>query len=164
MVEKLLQKGIPEDAHVATVWVDQIVNKRSMLTNKDRVDDVRDEMWQLEKEGEIIVHRVTDEHKPVTVKTLYGWDKRWPQPFVCPVATKGEPAPTVRHGTLAEAGMKLCRSSINFSAASLSGCTTSTGRSRCSRRKLTITAESEPYRPRTAMSCGLARRAESSSI
>jgi heterodisulfide reductase subunit B len=67
-----------EDAHVATVWVDQVVNKRSMLTNKDRVEDVRDAMWELEKDGEILVHRVTDEHEPVTVKTLYGWDKRIP--------------------------------------------------------------------------------------
>ncbi len=31
-----------DDAQVATVWVDQIINKRSMLTNKDRVEDVRD--------------------------------------------------------------------------------------------------------------------------
>ena len=54
------------------------IDKRSMLTNKDRVEDVRDIMWQLEKDGEIVVHRVTDEHKPVTVKTLYGWDKRMP--------------------------------------------------------------------------------------
>ena len=67
-----------EDAQVATVWVDQIVNKRSMLTNKDRVEDVRDIMWDLEKDGEIVVHRVQDEHKPVMVKTLYGWDKRVP--------------------------------------------------------------------------------------
>jgi heterodisulfide reductase subunit B len=67
-----------EDAQVATVWVDQIVNKRSMLTNKDRVEDVRDIMWDLEKDGEIVVHRVTDEHNPITVKTLYGWDKRVP--------------------------------------------------------------------------------------
>jgi heterodisulfide reductase subunit B len=67
-----------EDAHVATVWVDQIINKRSMLTNKDRVEDVRDAMWELEKDGEILVHRVTEEHAPVTVKTLYGWDKRIP--------------------------------------------------------------------------------------
>ena len=67
-----------EEAHVATVWVDQIVNKRSMLTNKSRVEDVRDAMWELEKDGEILVHRVTDEHKPVTVKTLYGWDKKIP--------------------------------------------------------------------------------------
>ena len=62
------------DAQVATVWVEQIVNKRSMLTNKDRVEDVRDIMWDLEKDGEIVVHRVTDEHDPVTVKTLYGWE------------------------------------------------------------------------------------------
>ena len=67
-----------EEAHVATVWVDQIVNRRSMLTNKDRVEDVRDAMWELEKDGEILVHRVSEEHKPVTVKTLYGWDKKVP--------------------------------------------------------------------------------------
>jgi heterodisulfide reductase subunit B len=67
-----------EEAHTATVWVDQIVNKRSMLTNKDRVEDVRDIMWELEKDGEIAVHRVNDEHEPVMVKTLYGWDKKIP--------------------------------------------------------------------------------------
>jgi len=67
-----------EEAHVATVWVDQIVNRRSMLTNKDRVEDVRDAMWELEKDGEIVVHRVSDGHAPVTVKTLYGWDKKIP--------------------------------------------------------------------------------------
>jgi len=67
-----------EEAVVATVWVEQIINKRSMLTNKDRVEDVRDAMWQLEKDGEIVVHRVTDAHKPVMVKTLYGWDKKIP--------------------------------------------------------------------------------------
>jgi len=66
------------DAVTATVWVEQIIDKRSMLTNKDRVEDVRDAMWQLEKEGEIVVHRVTDEHRPVVAKTLYGWDKKIP--------------------------------------------------------------------------------------
>ena len=66
------------EAVTATVWVEQIINKRSMQTNKDRVEDVRDEMWQLEKEGEIVVHRVTDQHKPVMTKTLYGWDKKIP--------------------------------------------------------------------------------------
>ena len=66
------------DAVTATVWVEQIINKRSMLTSKDRVEDVRDAMWQLEKEGEIVVHRVTDEHQPVIAKTLYGWDKKIP--------------------------------------------------------------------------------------
>ena len=49
-----------------------------MLTNKDRVQDVRDIMWQLEKDGEIVVHRIREEHEPVTVKTLYGWDKHVP--------------------------------------------------------------------------------------
>ena len=66
------------EAQVATAWVEQKIDKRSMLTNKDRVEDVRDIMWQLEKDGEIAVHRVTEAHKPVTVKTLYGWDKRVP--------------------------------------------------------------------------------------
>jgi len=67
-----------EDARVATVWVEQVINKRSMLTQKDRVEDVRDLMWELERDGEIVVHRVADEHQPVTVKTLYGWDKKVP--------------------------------------------------------------------------------------
>jgi heterodisulfide reductase subunit B len=68
----------PQDAATATSWVEQKIDKRSMLTNKDRVEDVRDIMWQLEKEGEIVVHRVSDEHEPVMVKTLYGWDKKIP--------------------------------------------------------------------------------------
>jgi heterodisulfide reductase subunit B len=67
-----------QDAQTATAWVEQKIDKRSMLTNKDRVEDVRDIMWQLEKEGEIVVHRVTDEHQPVMHKTLYGWDKKIP--------------------------------------------------------------------------------------
>ncbi len=68
----------PQDASVATAWVEQKIDRRSMLTNKDRVEDVRDIMWQLEKDGEIAVHRVRDEHAPTTVKTLYGWDKKVP--------------------------------------------------------------------------------------
>ncbi|MDE2013991.1 MAG: heterodisulfide reductase subunit B, partial [Alphaproteobacteria bacterium] len=68
----------PKDAAIATSWVEQKIDKRSMLTGKDRVEDVRDVMWQLEKDGEIVVHRIHDEHEPVTVKTLYGWDKRVP--------------------------------------------------------------------------------------
>ena len=66
------------DAAIATSWVEQKIDRRSMLTGKDRVEDVRDAMWQLEKEGEIVVHRVSDEHQPVMVKTLYGWDKKIP--------------------------------------------------------------------------------------
>ena len=49
------------DAAIATSWVEQKIDRRSMLTGKDRVEDVRDAMWQLEKEGEIVVHRVLDE-------------------------------------------------------------------------------------------------------
>ncbi len=55
------------------------IDRRSMLTNKDRVQDVRDIMWQLEKDGEIVVHRVDEEqHKPVMARTLYGWEKKIP--------------------------------------------------------------------------------------
>jgi heterodisulfide reductase subunit B2 len=68
----------PVEAKIATSWVELKVDKRSMLTQKDRVEDVRDIMWQLEKEGEIVVHRVRDEHQPMMVKTLYGWDKKIP--------------------------------------------------------------------------------------
>jgi heterodisulfide reductase subunit B2 len=68
----------PQDARRATAWVEAKIDKRSMLTNKDRVEDVRDIMWQLEKDGEIIVHRVRDEHDPVIAKTLYGWEKKIP--------------------------------------------------------------------------------------
>src|SRR5512138_844288 len=68
----------PAEASIATSWVELKVDKRSMLTNKERVEDVRDAMWQLERDGEIVVHRVRDEHAPMMVKTLYGWDKRIP--------------------------------------------------------------------------------------
>jgi heterodisulfide reductase subunit B2 len=66
------------EAAIATAWVEQKIDKRSMLTNKDRVEDIRDAMWQLEKDGEIAVHRVSDVHKPIEAKTLYGWTKRIP--------------------------------------------------------------------------------------
>ena len=36
----------------------------------------------------------------------YGFDKLHPEPFVCPRPHEGKPAPVVRTGTLAEAGMK----------------------------------------------------------
>lgn len=68
----------PGEARVATAWVEQKIDRRSMLTSKDRVADVRDAMWQLERDGEIVVHRVREEHEPIIVKTLYGWDKRIP--------------------------------------------------------------------------------------
>lgn len=68
----------PADAQTATAWVEQRINKRAMLTTKQRVDDVRDQMWELEKDGEIVVHRVNDGNEPVMAKTLYGWDKKIP--------------------------------------------------------------------------------------
>ena len=68
----------PEDARTATNWVEQKIDKRSMLTNKDRVEDVRDIMWQLEKDGEIVVHRIRDEHEPIEVKDALRLDQAYP--------------------------------------------------------------------------------------
>src|SRR3989304_1028633 len=48
----------PGEAKIATSWVELKIDRRSMLTGKDRVEDVRDAMWQLEKDGEIVVHRL----------------------------------------------------------------------------------------------------------
>ncbi|MDP6475758.1 MAG: heterodisulfide reductase-related iron-sulfur binding cluster [Alphaproteobacteria bacterium] len=71
--------GLSEDqARAATSWVEARIDRRAMMVGKSRVEDVRDIMWQLEKDGEIIVHRIADEHEPETVKTLYGWDKKIP--------------------------------------------------------------------------------------
>ena len=66
------------DATTATQWVEARIDKRAMLTTREHVKDVRDAMWQLEKDGEIMVHRVNEGHKPVMTKTLYGWDKKIP--------------------------------------------------------------------------------------
>ena len=69
----------PAQAQRATALVEAKIDRRSMLTNKDRVEDVRDIMWQLEKDGEIVVHRVSEEqHKPVIARTIYGWEKKIP--------------------------------------------------------------------------------------
>ena len=68
----------PDEARAATSWVETRIDRRSMLTGKDHVEDVRDIMWQLEKDGEIVVHRVTEQHEPATARTLYGWKKRIP--------------------------------------------------------------------------------------
>lgn len=67
-----------KSAQIATAWVEQRIDKRSMLTNKDRVHDIRDVMWELEKDGEILVHRVSDQHDPKIAKTIYGWEKKIP--------------------------------------------------------------------------------------
>lgn len=68
----------PDQARTATAWVEQRIDRRSMLTGKDRVADVRDILWQIEKDGEIVVQRVTEEHQPFIARTLYGWEKKIP--------------------------------------------------------------------------------------
>lgn len=68
----------PTEARLATQGVEQRTDKRSTLTNKDRVEDMRDAMWQLEMDGRIKVHRNTEQHEPIAAKTLYGWAKRIP--------------------------------------------------------------------------------------
>lgn len=66
-----------EEAVKATDWVRKHVDKRTVDLG-DRMDDIRDHMWELEKEGEIIVHRIQDHHEPIMVKTLFGWEKKVP--------------------------------------------------------------------------------------
>jgi len=66
------------EARRATGWIEAKIDKRHLLTGKDRKQDVRDIMWQLERDGEIKVHRVADHNDPVMAKTLYGWDKKIP--------------------------------------------------------------------------------------
>ncbi len=66
------------EAQQATAWVEARIDRREMLTRKDRVEDVRDRMWELEKAGEIVVHRIGEQHEPVSGRTLYGWTKRIP--------------------------------------------------------------------------------------
>jgi heterodisulfide reductase subunit B2 len=65
------------DAIKATEWVRKHVDRRTIDLG-ERMDDVRAHMWELEKEGEIIVHRIDERHAPVVVKTLFGWDKPIP--------------------------------------------------------------------------------------
>lgn len=67
----------PEQAQQATEWVRKHVDRRTMDLG-ERLDDIREHMWELEREGRIIVHRIEDDHAPVTVKTLFGWEKRIP--------------------------------------------------------------------------------------
>jgi len=67
----------PEDARKATAWVEKVIDKRSVELG-GRMDDVREHMFALEREGEIIVHRITDAHKPVVARTLFGWEKQIP--------------------------------------------------------------------------------------
>jgi heterodisulfide reductase subunit B len=66
------------EARQATAWVESRIDRREMLVNKERVEDVRDILRELEKDGEIVVHRITEQHEPVTGRTLYGWQKKIP--------------------------------------------------------------------------------------
>ncbi|SFD79510.1 heterodisulfide reductase subunit B, partial [Thiohalospira halophila DSM 15071] len=65
------------EAEAATEWVRRQVDRRTVDLG-DRMDDIREHMWELEKDGEIIVHRITDDMEPVEVETLFGWTKRVP--------------------------------------------------------------------------------------
>ncbi|MFO8155502.1 MAG: heterodisulfide reductase subunit B, partial [Thiohalospira sp.] len=66
-----------EDAAAATEWVRKQVDRRSADLG-ERMDDIREHMWELEKDGQIIVHRITDDMEPVEVDTLYRSPKRVP--------------------------------------------------------------------------------------
>ncbi|MEK8090410.1 heterodisulfide reductase-related iron-sulfur binding cluster, partial [Thermithiobacillus plumbiphilus] len=66
-----------QEAEAATAWVRKHVDRRTVDLG-ERMDDVREHMWELEKEGEIIVHRISDQHQPQVVNTLFGWEKRIP--------------------------------------------------------------------------------------
>ena len=90
----------PAEARKATSWVEAKIDRRSMLTNKDRVKDVRDIMWQLEKDGEIVVHRVSEQqHKPVIARTIYGWEKKVRPPISgsTNLAASAAISPAIRH-------------------------------------------------------------------
>ena len=43
-----------------------------------KVVDVREEMEHLEEKGEIVIHRIRPENRPVEALTLFGWTKRIP--------------------------------------------------------------------------------------
>ena len=55
----------PQDAQVATQWVEAKIDKRSMLTNRERVEDVRDIMWQLERMGKLSSIESTTDTNPL---------------------------------------------------------------------------------------------------
>jgi heterodisulfide reductase subunit B len=43
-----------------------------------KVVDIREEMEHLEAKGEIVIHRIRPDNRPVNVTTLFGWTKRIP--------------------------------------------------------------------------------------
>lgn len=58
-------------------------------------DDFYTDPWQIDRQWWVGLKR-----------KIYGWDKIWPNPFVCPVPIEGKSASVIREGTLKEAGMK----------------------------------------------------------
>ena len=61
----------PEDAAKATEWVRKHVDRRT-IDLSERMDDVREHMWELEKDGEILVHRISDAHQRRTSQSQMG--------------------------------------------------------------------------------------------
>ncbi len=43
-----------------------------------KVTDVREEMLRLEEKGELLIHRIRPENRPVQMQTLFGWNKKIP--------------------------------------------------------------------------------------
>ena len=43
-----------------------------------KVVDVREELERLEEKGELLIHRIRPENRPVPMQTLFGWTKRIP--------------------------------------------------------------------------------------
>ncbi len=76
--------------------------------------------------------RVADRQWWVELKRkLYGSDKRFPQPFICPRPIEGQPAPMLREGTGEEAGIKpgtvekidaICKAGVEESGEPVSVC------------------------------------------
>jgi heterodisulfide reductase subunit B len=47
-----------------------------------KVLDIREEMWNLHDKGELIVIPVEDKNKPISVQTLFGWEKKIPTDYL----------------------------------------------------------------------------------
>ncbi|MEZ5792721.1 MAG: hypothetical protein R3D34_18680 [Nitratireductor sp.] len=76
-----------DEARRATDWVEAKIDKRALLTGKERKEDIRDAMWQLEKGWRNLVHRVSDVHDPVMAKALYGYGTRKSPPVICGITS-----------------------------------------------------------------------------
>ena len=70
--------AVNDDRTTPVERVEHLDGKLILQGADDGVEDVRDAMWELEKDDEIVVHRIGDEHRPRMAKTIYGWDKKVP--------------------------------------------------------------------------------------